>query len=206
MDTYINKHNLTSRVTLIHNKQRVGALENIYNAIYNYIPDNAVVVSVDGDDMLLHNEVLLQLEKAYSNPDIWMTYGSCLKIPEGTTTLTRRIPEFVFEQKKLREYDFVAQHLRTFKAGLFKKIKKADLMYEEKFFTMTWDMAFMFPMLEMCSPQKPGDKNHSKHIKEILYLYRVDNPINDIKVNRTLQKRLKAHIRAMPPYEPINNV
>jgi len=31
----------------------------------------------------------------------------------------------------------------------WKKIAKEDLMYEGKFFEMAWDLAFMFPMLEM---------------------------------------------------------
>lgn len=63
MEKYVHKHHLESLVTLIHNEKRVGALENHYNAIYNYIPDHKVVVIVDGDDTLSHNGVLLQLEK-----------------------------------------------------------------------------------------------------------------------------------------------
>jgi hypothetical protein len=33
--------------------------------------------------------------------------------------------------------------------GLFKKIKKEDLLYEGEFVLMSWDIAMMFPMLEM---------------------------------------------------------
>ena len=52
------QHNLEGKLTLIHNPLRVGALQNIYNAIYTMIPDEKIVVSVDGDDQLKDNNVL----------------------------------------------------------------------------------------------------------------------------------------------------
>lgn len=206
LDKYVRKHQLESFVTIIHNEKRVGALENIYNAIHSYIPNNKVVVSVDGDDTLPHNEVLLQLEWKYADPDIWMTYGSTLSIPEGHTRMSERIPDWVFHEKKLRKYDFVSQHLRTFKAGLFKKIRKEDFLYKGKFLEMTWDQAFMFPMLEMCSPKEDGGKNHSTYIPEILYIYNFANPINDFRVNSDLQYELSRYLRSLPPYSPIDTL
>ena len=203
MDKYVRKHNLESFVTIIHNEKRVGAMENVYNAIHSYIPDYKVVVQVDGDDTLAHNEVLLELEKRYNDPDIWMTYGSALTVPPGHTYLSTQIPDKVFKEKKIRKTPFRSQHLRTFKAGLFKKIKKEDFMYEGKFLPMTSDVAYMFPMLEMCSPAYKGAKNHSTFIKEILYIYNYANPINDFRVNHDLQYELEKHVRAKRPYKPI---
>ncbi len=206
MDRYVKKHKLESFVTIIHNTNRMGALANIYNTIHAMIPDNKVVVLCDGDDIFAHNDVLHVLEKVYKDPDVWITYGSTLSIPAGTTQLSRQIPERIFEQKELRSYHFVSQHLRTFKAGLFKKIKKEDLLYEGKFFTMTWDMAFMFPMLEMAAPKAPGEVNHSKYIRKILYIYRTNTGLNDHSVDRELQKKLERVVRQMKPYEPIDSL
>ncbi len=206
MDKYVRKHNLQSFVTLIHNEKRVGAMENIYTAIHSYIPDHKIVVSVDGDDRLAHNEVLLQLEKKYADPDIWMTYGSVLTVPPGHTRLSSNIPDKVFKEKKIRKTPFRSQHLRTFKAGLFKKIKREDFMYQGKFLSMTSDQAFMFPMLEMCSPIYKGAKNHSTFIPEILYIYNYANPINDFRVNHDLQLSLEKYIRAKTPYKPIESL
>lgn len=203
MEKYVHKHNLESLVMLIHNEKRVGALENLYNAIYEYIPDHKVVVIVDGDDALSHNEVLLQLEEKYANPHVWMTYGSLLRIPTGTTDMSRLIPESVVRDRKIREHPFTAQHLRTFKAALFKKIKKKDLMYEGTFFTRATDMAVMLPMLEMCSPINKKAKNHSVFIPEILYIYNAANPINLFRIDGERQFQLDRYIRSLPPYDPL---
>ncbi len=207
IDAYVQKHKLGSFVTVIHNKKRVGAMENIYTAIHTIIPDNHVVVSLDGDDMLAHDEVLLQLEKAYSDPAIWMTYGSVLQIPSGKPWMSMKVPNAVFKEKKLRQHHpFVKQHLRTFKAALFKKVKKEDLMYEGEFMQVTWDMACMFPMLEMASAKDPETKNHHLFIDEILYFYRVNNPINDFRVHQEAQAKMDDYIRSKPPYEPLESL
>ncbi len=206
MENYIKEHNLRSRVTIVHNEKRVGSLANIYNTIHNRIPSHKVVVLCDGDDMLRDNDVLLALEEAYSEPDIWITYGSTVKIPSGETDLSRDLPDWVLEKKKLREYPFVTQWLRTFKAALFKKIRKEDLLYKGNFFKMTGDMAFMFPMIEMAAPTAPDKKNHSKFIKKILYIYRANTGLNDHTVDRELQKSIERFIRQMPPYEPLDSL
>jgi hypothetical protein len=61
---------------------------------------------------------------------------------------------------------------------------------------MTWDLAFMFPMLEMS-----GDK--SEYIDKILYVYNVGNPLNDHKVDNTYQIILERQIRGKEKYKRI---
>lgn len=202
MDDFVSRNNLQSKVTVIHNKERVGALENIYNAVHS-VEDHKVIVSVDGDDTLYNNSVLLTLEKAYRDPDVWMTYGSQLPVYEY---LANGLADEVFYKKQIRKAPFVTSHLRTFKAGLFKKIKKEDLLYKGKFFEMTWDFAIMFPMLEMCSPKNPKGKIRAKHVKDILYVYRTDNPLSDNRVNKPLQLFLDEYIRTLKPYAPIDSL
>ena len=124
----------------------------------------------------------------------------------GNKLFSRKIPLKTLTNGQLRKYPFVSQHLRTFKAELFKKIKTEDLLYEGKFFPVTWDMAFMFPMLEMAAPRDDHAKNHSLFISDVLYLYRMDNPINDFRVNYDLQKNLDQYIRSKPPYKPIERL
>lgn len=190
---------------VIHNTERVGALANIYNTIHAYIPDHKVVVSVDGDDRLAHNDVLLRLEQEYSNPNVWMTYGTARVYPDGHTK-SKKINRDVFEQGILRKMPFRSQHLRTFKAGLFKKIKKEDLLFEGAFFSMAWDLAIMFPMLEMAGPLTPGGEIRSRYIKDILYYYNRGNPLNDFKTNKKLQRKLDRYIRKLPPYQALEKL
>ena len=148
IDTYVKEHNIASKVKIIHNKTRFGALANIYAAVHS-IPDHKIIVSLDGDDTLHDNNVLLRLEKEYKDPDVWLTYGSFTPTWEY---LRGGLPEKIVRTKKIRRFKFVTHHLRTFKAGLFKKIRKEDLLYQGAFFPMAWDLAIMFPMLENGEP------------------------------------------------------
>ena len=70
-----------------------------------------------------------------------------------------RFQAMLLSNKQLRTLPYVAQHLRTFKVGLFKKIRKEDLMLNGKFYEVNADMAVMIPLLEMAGP------THSKFIQ-----------------------------------------
>jgi glycosyltransferase involved in cell wall biosynthesis len=207
VDTYIKKHHLESQVTVIHNKTRVGALENIYTTIHSHCEDHQVVALLDGDDFLSPVGLsLLRVEQEYKDPATWMTYGQFVYYPDGLLGYCREIPREVFEERKIRHYPFVAQHLRTFKAGLFKKIKKEDLMHQGKFFPMTGDMAVMIPLLEMCAPHQKNGKLHAQFIPDIIYIYNNRNPLSDYRIDRELQYYLETIIRGKTPYEPLDNL
>ena len=62
---------------------------------------------------------------------------------------------------------------------------------------MTWDLAFMFPMLEMSG-------NKSEYIDKILYVYNLGNPLNDHKVDNTYQRKLEIEIRNKTKYKNIS--
>lgn len=196
---YITAHNLADKVTLIRNAQRCGAMENIYCGIHRYMPNNdAVIVSLDGDDELLHDGVLDKLAKEYSNPAIWLTYGNFIFHPSGKRGFCQPFPKEVIEKRAYRQYHFISSHLRTFKVWLFKKIRREDCMCQGQFFKTNWDLAIMFPMLEMASP------DHFVCIQEPLYIYK-ETPINDFKVTTDeFRMQMMRHIRSLPAYAPIN--
>lgn len=208
IDEYKKEKNLCDQfLKIVHNKQRAGcALANIYNAIHQYIDDHKVVVSVDGDDGLSFNGVLGRLEKEYENPDIWMTYGRFITYPSAEFwTICGGYPESVIRARTFRQHYNVPSHLKTFKAGLFKKIKKEDLMYEGNFYKKAGDMAFMYPLLEMCAPKDEYSKNHSVYISDtVLYIYTWNNEISDGHTDRDEQIKLHRHINARPAYEPLD--
>lgn len=210
MDDYVKKHKLPeSFIKIIHNKVRVGsALENIHTTIHKHIPDHKVVVCCDGDDTLSFNGVLERLEQEYKDPDVWMTFGRFVVYPAGEFwSLCWGYPEEVIREHSFRQCSNVPSHLKTFKAGLFKKIKKEDLLYEGKFFKKAWDMAMLFPMLEMCAPKGARGKNHSVFIADtVLYVYNWDNQISDGHTGRDEQIMLDRFIRAKPPYEPLDHL
>lgn len=185
-----------SRVTLIKNQNRVGALENIYNAVLS-CADDEIVLTLDGDDWLAHNDVLTKLQSIYAPNHVWITYGQYKSFPGGIVGVSKPYPQKIIDANAFRQHGWGASHLRTFYSWLFKKIKKEDLLYEGKFLQMTWDFAMMFPMLEMAG-------NHSYFISDVLYIYNLENPLNDHKVNLTLQQKLSHYILTSQKYEQLS--
>lgn len=183
-------------VTLVRNERNQGALANIYHAVHN-VPDDAIVVTLDGDDWLYDDEVFSRINSAYQNPEVWMTYGQFVQYPSNAVGFCRAMPENVIRHHAYREYDWIASHLRTFYAGLFKRIKLQDLLDEDgAFFSVTWDMAFMFPMLEMAG-------NHALFIPEKLYVYNQTNPLNDFRKKFCAQIHCDHLIRSRQKYQNI---
>jgi glycosyltransferase involved in cell wall biosynthesis len=197
---YIHDNQLQDKITLINNEVNIGGGANIYNTIHQYIPDDQIVVILDGDDLFPHNNVLLTLEDYYRNSDIWLTYGRLQTFPE-TSYMGEEIEEYVFTDNLIRKLGWCSA-LRSFKASLYKKIKRADFLYKGKFMKVTWDLAFMLPMIEMCN----GRVKHSVYIDEILYLYRVNTPLNDFRLRGPLQKEVDWYIRSLEAYLPLDTL
>jgi len=180
---------------LVQNETRSGALANIYRAAHS-INDGDIIVLVDGDDSFYDSEVLKRVNIAYSSTnEVWLTHGNLIEFPSGNVTWCEPVPQEIIENNTFREFK-CPSHLRTFYAWLFKKIDFSDLIYKGDFFQMTWDMAIMYPMIEMA-----GDRH--EFLSEINYCYNMQNSINDNKVNPQLQNYLDRLIRTMPPYHPL---
>jgi glycosyltransferase involved in cell wall biosynthesis len=192
----IDNHKNADKCVAIKNQVRKGALENLYNMIYS-CSDEEIILTLDGDDWFPNGEVLNKLNAVYQNNNVWMTYGQYQNYPDGGIGVAKQIPQHVINSNGYRQYHWCSTHLRTFYTWLFKNIKKEDLMYEGKFMSMTWDMAMMFPMLEMA-------KEKSRFISDILYIYNLNNPINDHKVNQKLQQNLDRLVRTKAKYLTIN--
>lgn len=190
----VEAQNQTERTTLIRNTQRLGALYNLYTAIHS-CDDNEIIITVDGDDWFAHERVLDKLTEVYSNTNVWMTYGQYQSWPDNGAGCSTQIPQHITEHNSFRQFRWCSSHLRTFYAWLFKRINKEDLLDRAgNFYSMAWDLGFMFPMLEISG-------HHAKFIPDVLYIYNVANPINDSKVNLQLQQSLEREIRAKRKYD-----
>lgn len=208
VDNYVESHSLEDRVKVIHNKERLGSgIANIYNTIHNFVDDNKIVVILDGDDLFPDDQVLMTLENYYKNPDVWMTHSMLKYIPTEVIE-GEKVPDSIYKKNIIREKNKweCMTALRAFRAPLFKKIKKEDLFYEGKFMTVSWDVAFCIPMIEMCASKCSLGNSHYVFIDDILYIYRIDTPINDSKLKRQLQHDVEAYIRQLAPYEPLKRL
>ncbi len=199
IDEFIAAHQLQNHVTVIHNTQRLGALENLYKAIHA-CPDEIVVVQLDGDDWLPHENVLTRLDKEYSDHGVWLTYGQFERWPSHEKGFCRAVPKDVIERNGFRQYkpSTYFSQLRTFYAGLFKRISVDDLMYEGKFYPMAWDWAMMFPMLEMA-----GERH--AFIPEVTYIYNMTNNLSDFRKDGKLQIKLGNSVLGRKPYNRLGD-
>jgi GR25 family glycosyltransferase involved in LPS biosynthesis len=197
VEAYLQETHQTRRTTLIRNQERVGSLANIYRAVWTCDKDE-IVVHVDGDDWLAHENVLIRLNEVYQDPEVWMTYGQFVWHPANVPGVCRQVPLEVIERNEFREYTWVTSHLRSFCAGLFHRIRKEDLLYQGSFFPMAGDVAIIFPLLEMAN-------KHSRFIPEVLYIYNTANQISDSKRDRNLQVRLDREIRSRTKYSPLRH-
>ncbi|MFA6535598.1 MAG: glycosyltransferase family 2 protein, partial [Candidatus Babeliales bacterium] len=166
---YISAHkDKLNKILFIQNTVRCGATANIYKAIHSCDNDSIIVI-LDGDDWVKNDHVLALLNKVYSDPNIWLTYGQFERYPYCTVGYCSEIPEEVIKANSFRSYKWVSSHLRTFYAWLYKRIKLEDLMFDGEFVPVCSDLVTMFPMLEMAG-------RHFKFISDVLYVYNCINP------------------------------
>ena len=114
---------------------------------------------------------------------------------------SKRIPDHIIEQQSYRKNEWMSSHLRTFRYKLWKKINKEDFINKDtdKFIKAAWDLAFVFPMLEMCG-------HRARYIDDILYMYNRTNPLNEDKVDHSLQLSEERQVRSRSVYRLQENI
>lgn len=198
VEQYVQEKGFAHKIIVVKNKVRQGALANIYTMVHR-CKDNMIMVMYDGDDFFAHDKVLYRINMAYQNPDVWLTYGQYEHYPNKLLGQCEMLPQEIIKNNSYREYKWVTSHVRTFYAGLFKEIRKEDLMFKNEFYPMAWDLAMIFPMLEMAA-------GRICFIEDVMYLYNCINPLNDFRVSATRQEIYARHIRALKPYSKIDHL
>ncbi len=84
--------------TLINNKNRAGALANLYRMIHS-CQDKEIIATLDGDDWLANDDVLKLLNKTYRSGEIWFTHGTLKEYPWGHVAWSEAIPERIYREK-----------------------------------------------------------------------------------------------------------
>lgn len=192
---YIAAHNLQDKITLIENQDRRLALGNIYRGIHEFCSDDEIAIFYDGDDWLYDNQVLTKLNLAYQDPLVWMTYGSYI-CTNGTGGCCQPMWPNVIRSNNYRNAPWITSHLRTCYAWLFKKIKKEDLAVNGVFLQTAWDLAFMFPLLEMAA-------GRFKYIPDVLYIYNIQTPLSENKISAEWLAGFTHLIINKSPYRPL---
>jgi len=198
VSNFLKGHDPENKVSLIRNSRNMKQTGNIY-AMAHSCQDDEILVTVDGDDWLLHENVLFRLNEVYQDDNIWMTWGSYVDYPKMEKGLgALPIPIEVIDNHAYRAHRWSLSHLRTFYCWLFKKVQKSDLIRDGEFFQMAGDLAFMFPMAEMCG-------GRFKYLDEVFYVYNHENPLQEHRLDEPLQLEIDAFIRRKTPYRRLKN-
>lgn len=200
------------KAVVIKNTIRKTALENLHDAIMNHCDADDIVVLVDGDDWLPNKNVLSFINDFYNQNDCWIMYGQA-SWTDGNKGCAiaypnkdyfdniRNAPMFSNGQPG----GYFVSHIRTFKAGVYQKIKEQDENFsclkdkKGEFYKMTYDVAMMLPIMEMAGFDKV------KFNDKVLYTYNRGNPISDDRVNQQLQWDIHLEIYKKPNFKQIES-
>lgn len=192
---YIKKHNLTHQCIFISNPVRTYKMHNLYHAVHS-CKDNEIIVELDGDDSFFDTGVLSYLNHIYQNKEIWMTYGGIITKPHASTIQPRPLPKKIVQEdtfrKNMHKY-WIFMALRSFYAGLFKKIERESLMYKGTFFQRGSDMLQMIPMFEMA-----GERFFC--IQKPVYIYNLNTGEHDFRQDPSTQSKASMFARQKKRY------
>ena len=168
----MEKHpHLRHKFTYIRNDTQQGQMQNKYH-MYTLVRDLEVVCILDGDDWLLHSDVLQILKEHYqtdtklctSNYRTFFNHELISYIPSmkfyrtDELHMTRYNPEWLFK------------HLKTGYGILFKSIPKSYLQIQGKWLTCCTDCAEMHSACEFSCGK-------TSQIEQPLYVYNKDNSV-----------------------------
>ena len=148
------------RVTVINHDHKKFALKGIYDYLKGFNDFSEQIIAIlDGDDALCNeNTVDLILKEYNNNPDLdalWTAHSWDI----NGMNISRDLPENINPY----QYPWVSSHLKTFKANVFKKIKKENFQdLDGNWFERGYDQALYLPILHLASERK--------FINEICYL------------------------------------
>lgn len=198
---YIDTHQLDEKMSIIANSKRSRKMKNIYN-FFHTCADEEIIIQVDGDDLLAHDQVFSLINQIYQTQDVWLTYGQFIGYPNRQAGRCKPVPDNIIAKRSFRSWEWVYTHLRTFHAWLFKNIKLEDFInelipgFEGKFFPLANDAASYFPMLEMCG-------NKFAFISEVIYIYNWDSPLQTGKIENHLYDPAKRDLKSRAIYPQV---
>ncbi len=162
------------------NATRQGSLANTHRAILTYGKPQDVILLVDGDDWLTHEDVLTIVHARYQRDACWIMYGGAIWKPEDYQTFesSRYSAEEIanlrislLESWGSLRTKWKVQHLLTFRHALYQQLGALDPDWsclkdrDGCFYKMAGDVAIMLPLIELAGEQK------TQHNRSKIYVY-----------------------------------
>lgn len=195
---FIDQNNLWDKVTLIRNTVNRKVMYNHYRSIH-MCSDDDIVTIVDADDWLPNSHILSDINRYHENPDVWATTGKCIIYPAG------RIADHFrpFDREYMKMADFRKDpwnfsHLKTFYAGLFKRIRLEDFVYKGDFLPVSCDITMMMAIAEQA-------REHLYFVPEVRYVYNMENSLCNEFIRPVIQQAVEAQTRSLTPYQRLSS-
>ena len=185
------------RFIFIKNKIRSWPCYNRKLAIESFekMEDEDVIVSIDGDDKLMHKFSLERINFEYTTKEVMSTFGTWVDQNFNRSNVYNKdYSQHIKENSLYRSAPWIASAPRTYKYKLFKQIREEDFKNDNgEYWKYATDFAVFIPILEMCG-------EHTSYIPEALYVYNLDNPLNMHKVAPNKQIENEHKIRNRTSY------
>lgn len=164
-----------TRFNLVANKTKKYKLKNLDDLLSDssLIKDDDIIIEVDGDDYLAHNDVIKHIRLFYQNNPGILISNSRYKFLNGSIGYSNHT-----DIPSLRYSGFPFSHLRSWKTSLWRDVDKRYFIdpSTNEFFKTAADLAYSIPMLELAG------QDRYLHNPEIMLVYNNQNPHNDDKL------------------------
>lgn len=178
-----------NRFVLIKNEENKGALYNQIEMMQDIKALsntwNNIIILLDGDDKLVNDPEIFHFYNNLYHEGYEFTYGSMWSITDNIPLIAQDYPDEVKQNRSYREHKFAWNmpytHLRTFRLGNLPS--RTDLYLDEngEYYRAGGDGALFYAIIENTDPDKV------LAVKDIVYVYNDDSPLNDYKVNANEQ-------------------
>jgi hypothetical protein len=167
--------------------------ETLTSVVSQMAPET-VIVSVDLDDWLATPTALEGVLREHET-GAWMTWGS-FRFADGRPGFARDVGP------NPRRGPWVMSHLKTYRAGLFQRIRPEDLRIDGEWLPHARDLAVMIPCAEICGPAR------RRFIPDVLYEYNLASS-SEFSAGPgsgfwALEQRCVEYVRSRAPYEQID--
>ncbi|MCU1244625.1 MAG: putative Glycosyl transferase [Acidobacteria bacterium] len=185
------------RIHITRNQRRQFSMRNLVEGVARSgAGPEEVIVVLDGDDWLMHDDALRIIARTYATTGCWMTYGSWTS---NDPLRPGCWPAYADTTTNFRTGRWLATAVRTWKKWLWDLIDPADFRdpYGD-YFRVVEDLACMFPMMEMSTLR------HMRHISDVLMLYNRTNPNNTVDIMGDEMEENDRCIRSRPRYRALH--
>lgn len=189
--------NKEDKLTLVSHKTQKNKMEAIYGAIQKLKP-HQIVVYLEGDDWLAHENVFDHLNAAYAHPDVWLTYSRTIHHPDYQKIEGQPYSDQFLKNKKFREKGGLPfDSLVTFPVAYFKEIRLQDLLFNGKFLEGKIAHAFLYPLMEM-GPE------HLLFIDEVMLVKNSERSFEDHKERLYQLREIESHLSSLKTYSNLS--